>query len=92
MKSINKKTPDTEVLYRLLWQSRRGMLELDLMLEPFVTEVYFSLSDDQQSAYRDLLECEDQDIFSWLMSRSTPEESNIEAIVNLVIKHARNLD
>ncbi len=46
MKNINKKTPDTEVLSRLLWQSRRGMLELDLMLEPFVTEVYFSLSED----------------------------------------------
>ena len=32
-------------LNRLYWHSRRGMLELDVLLVPFVKEVYATLND-----------------------------------------------
>jgi antitoxin CptB len=45
---------------RLLWASRRGMLELDLILAPFVKDVYDSLEEDDKLRFEVLLECEDQ--------------------------------
>ncbi len=35
-------------LNRLFWQSRRGMLELDVLLVPFVKEVYPDLDEEDQ--------------------------------------------
>ena len=40
---------------RLYWHSRRGMLEIDVMLMPFTQNHYQSLSENDQEAYRRLL-------------------------------------
>ena len=65
---------DATELNRLFWHSRRGMLELDVLLVPFVKEVYPSLDAEDQARYRKLLECEDQDMFGWFMQRGEPED------------------
>ena len=39
-------------LNRLFWQSRRGMLELDVLLVPFVKEVYPGLDEEAPRRYR----------------------------------------
>ena len=38
-------------LNRLRWRSRRGMLELDLLLLPFFDDVFLELSDAEQQAF-----------------------------------------
>ena len=40
---------------KIFWHSRRGMLELDLLLVPFATEVFENLSTEDQLLYCDLL-------------------------------------
>ncbi len=60
---------DETELKRLYWHSRRGMLELDVLLVPFVQEVYPGLDAEDQARFRKLLECEDQDMFGWFMQR-----------------------
>ena len=52
-----------------MWASRRGMLELDLILQPFVENSYDSLEEDDQLRFEALLEREDQQLFMWLMKR-----------------------
>ena len=74
---------------RTCWASRRGMLELDLVLEPFVKEVYPSLSDRDQERYRKLLECEDQELFGWFLGRVRPEDADIAHIVDAILAFAR---
>ena len=49
---------DATELNRLFWHSRRGMLELDVLLVPFVREVFSGLGEDDQRCYRKLLENE----------------------------------
>ncbi len=49
------------------WRSRRGMLELDLLLAPFTREVYGMLEAGEQERYRELLGFEDQELFGWLL-------------------------
>ena len=73
--------------HKIFWHSRRGMLELDLLLVPFATEVFESLSRQDQLLYSDLLEEEDQDIFNWLMLRSEPSEARFESIIRQILAH-----
>nr|WP_024307432.1 succinate dehydrogenase assembly factor 2 [Pseudomonas sp. P818] len=72
-------------LNRLFWHSRRGMLELDVLLVPFVQEVYPTLDADNQARYRKLLECEDQDMFGWFMQRGEPEDADLRHIVRMIL-------
>jgi len=69
---------------RLFWGSRRGMLELDLILLPFVENVYPTLSKEDQALYQKLLECEDQDMFGWFLRREDPEEPDLQRIVKII--------
>lgn len=65
------------------------MLELDLILGPFVEENYDALSADHQRLFHALLECEDQDLFGWFMKRVDPQQSELLQIVQ-IIRDSRN--
>lgn len=69
---------------RLFWGSRRGMLELDLVLLPFLENVYPSLDQADKERYWKLLECEDQDMFAWFLRRENPDDSELKRIVEIV--------
>lgn len=69
---------------RLVWASRRGMLELDLILAPFVENVYDSLTEDDQLRFEVLLECEDQTLFMWFMQREQPTDPNMQRILQII--------
>ncbi len=72
-------------LNRLFWHSRRGMLELDVLLVPFVKEVYPSLDAEDQARYRKLLECEEQDRCGWFMQRGEPEGADLRHVVRMIL-------
>ncbi|ARU55317.1 hypothetical protein OLMES_1235 [Oleiphilus messinensis] len=70
---------------RLFWHSRRGMLELDVLLVPFLEEAYDDLSDEDQARYRKLLDCEDQDLFNWFMQKSEPTDPDHQYMVKIIL-------
>ncbi|HGM5579718.1 TPA: succinate dehydrogenase assembly factor 2 [Pseudomonas putida] len=72
-------------LNRLFWHSRRGMLELDVLLVPFTQEVYSSLSEADRELYRRLLTCEDQDMFGWFMERNESEDPELQRMVRIIL-------
>lgn len=72
---------------RLRWGSRRGMLELDLILMPFVEDVYPTLAAEDQALYAELLSCEDQDMFAWFMHKQDPQDPKLCRIVNIIREH-----
>lgn len=69
---------------RLVWASRRGMLELDLILNPFLERIYPSLPEEDKQRYRKLLECEDQDLFNWFLNKGEPADDNLKKIVGII--------
>ncbi|MGB3609070.1 MAG: succinate dehydrogenase assembly factor 2 [Cellvibrio sp.] len=69
---------------RLFWGSRRGMLELDLILLPFLENVYPGLPQDDKELYWQLLESEDQDMYAWLINRENPQDAGLQRIVEIV--------
>jgi len=72
-------------LNRLYWHSRRGMLELDVLLVPFVKEVYATLNEVDRACYVRLLECEDQDMFGWFMERNESEDPELQRMVRMIL-------
>jgi antitoxin CptB len=69
---------------RLFWGSRRGMLELDLILLPFLENIYPDLPQDDKESYWKLLESEDQDMYAWFINRENPQEPHLQRIVDIV--------
>ncbi|WP_404368838.1 succinate dehydrogenase assembly factor 2 [Marinobacter sp.] len=74
---------------RLWWHSRRGMLELDVLLLPFLEQEYRSLSPEDQELYRKLLSCEDADMWQWFMQRSRPDDPELQRIVDMIINRVQ---
>ncbi|PCJ39921.1 MAG: hypothetical protein COA71_12135 [SAR86 cluster bacterium] len=75
---------------KMWWHSRRGMLELDLLLIPFVTEKLGELSDSHKKIYQRLLEQEDQDLFSWLIEKEVAPDSELKQMIQLILENNKN--
>ena len=69
---------------RLFWGSRRGLLELDLVLMPFLENVYPTLEQADKERYWLLLEEQDQDLFAWFMRRNDPANPELQRIVDII--------
>ena len=76
-------------LRRIYWASRRGMLELDLMLVPFVENQFRQLTSEDQACYVKLLESEDNDLFAWCLGSAVPEDPELASIVGKIRDYAK---
>lgn len=81
----------TDDYNRIYWHSRRGMLELDLILMPFVEKHYRTLSAADQQRYVHLLASEDQDLFGWFLQHKTPPDPDHAAMVSLILEKHHSL-
>jgi antitoxin CptB len=71
-------------LARLRWHCRRGMRELDVLLERYLQERYPSASANEQEAFRAILELPDPVLFAYVTHRESPIEPTwIELIAKL---------
>lgn len=71
-------------LDKVRWAARRGMLELDLILMPYVENDYLNASDEERECFLELLKCEDQDLFAWFLRSKIPDQS-FQQIVDKVL-------
>lgn len=69
---------------KIKWQCRRGMLELDLMLNQFIDQELDNLTETQFSALEELLANSDPMLYHWLMGNDCPENKEVVAIVDLI--------
>lgn len=77
-----------EEINRMRWACRRGMLELDLVLEPFVVSRYAQLGETDRQRFQQLMRCEDQDLFAWFLRREQSDDEEMNAIVSKVLDFA----
>lgn len=73
-------------LNRIRWQCRRGMLELDLLLNEFLETVYPSLVPPVRQDFVRLLEQSDQTLQRWLLRDGSDVESDLLQIVQILRK------
>jgi antitoxin CptB len=61
-------------LAQLRWRCRRGMRELDVLLERYLQERYPSAAAAEQQAFEALLDLPDPQLFAYLMRRESPAD------------------
>ena len=78
---ISAALPDAE---HLRWQCRRGLLELDYLLEHFLEHAYPTLVPDLKQAFVKLLTYPDPVLQAWMTGDLKPEDETINSVVKLL--------
>ena len=65
---------DAPTVGQLRWRCRRGMRELDVLLERYLKERYPSAPAAEQQAFVALLEAPDPQLFAYVVQREVPED------------------
>ena len=72
---------------RVLWRCRRGMKELDILLERFVREDYERAPAEQKRAFTQLLELPDPELADYFFGYATPVEPELAHLTRLIATH-----
>lgn len=69
---------------RLRWLCRRGMKELDLILEVFIAREQGALSSGGFPLLEKLLASEDDELWDWLQGRAAHDDPELQALVDVI--------
>ncbi len=75
---------ETEVNFNYRWQCRRGMLELDLLLNNFIDKKVECLTNQQKQSFELLLSYPDQTLLDLLLGNSVSSDPLISTIVQKI--------
>jgi antitoxin CptB len=71
---------------RLAWRCRRGLLELDIVLQRFVATHFYHLSEPELEAFDGLLAMPDNEFWDLISNNSLQQNNSKDAALNSVIK------
>lgn len=69
---------------KIRYRSRRGMLELDVLLERFLAAKLDSLTEKEMDVLERLLDQTDPDLYAWLMGYETPSSKELAEFVAFI--------
>ena len=69
---------------RLRWQCRRGMLELDILLEEFLEHSYAELDESERQSFEALLAYPDQLLYEYLTGQQAPTDQGITRVIQRI--------
>jgi len=70
--------------HRIRWHCRRGLLELDLVLNRFLESRYRQLTSDQKGALSRLLDLPDNDLWDLVIGRAETDDAGCAEIVGML--------
>lgn len=70
---------------RLRWQCRRGMLELDIVLQRFLEQDYQKLNKQEKKSFAKLLQEADTDLLAYLNKTKKCPDPNLNQILNTIV-------
>jgi len=80
--SDNGQPFDEIELKRMRWRSRRGLLELDIVIGRFLDRDFDTLSTDELHAYRELLTWEDTDLHDLVNGKVDVDAPHLQSVIN----------
>lgn len=69
---------------RLRWRCRRGLLELDIILQRFLDKHYVQLDETQLKTFESLLSLPDNDLWDIISSKKEPASENLKSLLKLL--------
>ncbi|VEB21836.1 succinate dehydrogenase assembly factor 2 [Avibacterium volantium] len=70
--------------FRLEWDCRRGMLELDKVIMPFFQQHFDALDEQQKATFVRLLAATDLQLFSWFFNRKPAPDLELQQMVSYI--------
>jgi antitoxin CptB len=74
---------------KIKYSARRGMLELDIMLKPYLSNCYMLCNIEEKKLFIDFLTSEDNDMFDWLFKGVTAPDKFVDLIQNIMQEKKR---
>lgn len=74
---------------RLRWLCRRGMKELDVLLERYLARDYADASVAERGAFRELLELQDPVLWDYVMERDQPQDEVMQDVIRKLVSTLR---
>ena len=74
---------------RILWRCRRGIREMDILLQGYLETHYDGASESEQNSFEALLDEADLDILSWIMQKTEPDKHYID-IIEIIREYAEH--
>lgn len=71
-------------LDRIRWRCRRGMLELDIVLQGFVEKHYMQLNKAELQHFDTLLNLPDNDLWDMITSKKKVEDIKLQPVLQLL--------
>ncbi len=71
-------------LDRVRWRCRRGMLELDIVLQRFVDKHYTQLNETELQQFDTLLSLPDNDLWDMITTRKKLGDTKLQPILQLL--------
>lgn len=71
---------------RLRWRCRRGLLELDILLQRFLDKHYAQLDEAQLKTFETLLSLPDNDLWDIISSKKEVASENLKPLLKLLQK------
>jgi antitoxin CptB len=71
---------------RLGWRSRRGMKELDILLQRWLSLRFDLASEGERARFESLLELPDPELMGYLLSGARPVDSGIAALIDDILR------
>lgn len=69
---------------RMQWRARRGLLELDIFLQPFVAHQYASLSEAELVTFEALLDLPDNTLWDMMSGRIKTDDAAQSALLEKI--------
>jgi len=66
---------------RLRWKCRRGMLELDLVLNQYLEQDYSAMDSASKQAFETLLEAGDEELWALITDEKTSAAPELQAVI-----------
>jgi antitoxin CptB len=71
-------------LGKLRWRARRGMRELDAVLEAFVRNVAATLTPTELVRFEQILDLPDPELFAYLTGRNAPADPDTASLIERI--------
>jgi antitoxin CptB len=71
---------------RARWRCRRGLLELDIILQRFMDRHYAELDEQELAQFERLLDLPDNDLWDLIAKRQANVDENVQQVLKLLQK------
>ena len=81
---------DAQIPTRVYWRCRRGMAELDDMLQGFLDKDYLRLNVQERIIFEQLLTFSDNHLLEYLMGRTVPSDPLEKNVIEKIRQSTRS--